>query len=140
MVVGWGVESNLVPEKDKRQCFDLMNHRFASVICVSCPFIMRYMYSSVLTITCPEVNPSKTQVERTSTDTYRIPIGCLTHENRTNRILTHKKRASTEHLYPVVSVRSFEHVENLPTDKTGQNGYNLTRNAFTARGTDKKRM
>ena len=37
-------------------------------------------------------------------------------------------------------VRSFEHVQNLPTDRTGQNGYHLTRNAFTAWGTDKKRM
>ena len=62
------------------------------------------------------------------------------HENRTNRILTHKKRSSTAHLYPVVSVRSFEHVQNLPTDKTGQNGYYLTRNALTARGNDKKCM
>ena len=29
--------------------------------------------------------------------------------------------------------RSFEQVQNLPTDKTGQNGYHLTRNAFTHR-------
>ena len=32
----WGgggrMESNLVPKKDKRHCFDLMNHLFASVI------------------------------------------------------------------------------------------------------------
>ena len=60
--------SNLVPLKDKRHCFDLMNHRFASTRCVSCPFSMRY--SSVLTVTCPEVDRSTTQPERTSTDTY----------------------------------------------------------------------
>ena len=42
------MESNLVPKKDKRHCFDLMYHRLASVICVSCPFNMRY--SSVLTV------------------------------------------------------------------------------------------
>ena len=101
-----------------------------SVICVSCPFNKRY--SSVLTITCPEVDRSTSQAERVSTDTSRIPTGCLTNENRTNRILTHKKRSSTENLYPVASVRSFEHVQNLPTDKTGQNGYYLTWNAFTA--------
>ena len=99
--------SNLVPMKDKRHCFDLMNHRFASIICVSCPFNMRY--SSVLIVTCPEVEGSTAQLERTSRDTYRIPTGCLTHENRTNRILTHKKRSSTEHLHPVASIRSFEH-------------------------------
>ena len=64
---------------------DLMNHRLASVICVSCPFNMRY--SSVLTVTCPKIDRS------TTTDTYRIPTGCLTHENRTNRILTLKKRS-----------------------------------------------
>ena len=118
-----------------------MNYHFASVICVSwhsCPLNMLYL--SVLTVTCPEVDRSTTQVERTSTDTYRIPTGCLTHENRTNCILTHKKRSSTEHLYPVASVRSFEHVQNLPMDKAGQNGYYLTRNTFTAWGTDKKRM
>ena len=70
---GVEIESNLVPSKDKRHCVDLMNHRFASVIlCVSCPFNMRY--SSVLTVTCPEADRSTTQVERTSTDTYRIHV------------------------------------------------------------------
>ena len=29
---GGRMESNLVPKKDKRHCFDLMNHLFASVI------------------------------------------------------------------------------------------------------------
>ena len=108
-----------------------MNHRFASVLCVSCPFNMRY--SSVLAVTCSEVDRSTTQIEQTSTDTYRTPTGCLTHENRPNRLLTHKKRSSTEHIYRVASVRSFEQHAN---DKTGQNGYYLTRNAFTARGTE----
>ena len=74
---GVGMGSNLVPLKDQRQCFDIMNHRFASAICVSCPFNMRY--SSVLNVTCPEVDRSTNQVERTSTDTYRIPTGCRTH-------------------------------------------------------------
>ena len=82
------MQSNLVPWKYKRHCFDLMNHLFSSirylnVICVSFPFNMRY--SSVLTVTCPEVDRSTTQVE---------------------------------------------HAPNLPTNKTGQNGYYLTRNAF----------
>ena len=100
------------------------------VIGVSCPFNM--LYTSVLTVTCPKADRSTALVERTSTDTctYRIPTGCLTHENRTNRILTHKKRSSTKLLYPVAAVRSFEHVQNLPTDNTGQNGYYLTRSAF----------
>ena len=83
------MESNLLPWKDKRHCFDLKNHSFASVICVSSPFNMRF--SSVLTCTCPEVDRSTTQVERTSTDTYRMPTGSLTRENRTNRLLTRKK-------------------------------------------------
>ena len=100
---GVGIGSNLVPLKNQRHCFDI-NHRFASVICVSCQFKMRY--SSVLNVTCPEVGRSSTPVERTSTDTYRTPTGCLTHENRTNHILTHKKRSSTEHIYPMASVRS----------------------------------
>ena len=69
-----------------------------------------------LTVTCPEADRTTNQVERTSTDTYRILTGCLTHENRSNRILTHKKHSSTAHLYPVVSVRSFEHVQNLSMD------------------------
>ena len=96
------MESNLVPKKDKRHCFDLMDHCFESVICVSCPFNMGY--SSFLTVTCPEVDCSITHIKQTTTDTYRIPSGCLTHENRTNCILTHKKSSSTEHLYPVASV------------------------------------
>ena len=130
MILGGG--DGVGVEKGKRDCFELMNHRFASVIhvCVSCPFSMRYW--SVLTVTCPEGDRSTTQVERTSTDTYRIPTGCLTHENWTTRILTHKKRSSTEHLYPMAFVRSFEHVHILPRDKIGQNGYYLKRNAFTA--------
>ena len=43
------------------------------------------------------------------------------HDNGTNRIPTHKKPSSTGHLYPVASIRSFEHVKNLPTDRTEQN-------------------
>ena len=103
---------------------------------VSHSFYAFLVRSSVLTVTCSEVDRSTTRVERTSTDTctYRIPTGCLTRENRTNRILTHKKRTYTEHIYPVASVRSFEHIQNLPTDtcKTGQNGYYPTRNDFIA--------
>ena len=98
-----------------------MNHS-GSVICVSCPFNMRY--SSVLTVTCPEVDRSTTQVEQTSTDTYNISTGCLAHENQTNR-----------RPFQVLNIL----VQNSPKDKTGQNGYYLTRNAFTARGTDKKK-
>ena len=45
-------------------------------------------------------------------------------------------RSSTVHIYPVASVRSFAHVQNLLTDRTAQNGHHLTRNAFTALGTD----
>ena len=62
------------------------------------------------------------------------------HENWTNHIQTHEELSSTVLIYPVASVRNFEHVQNLLTDRTGQNGYHLTRNAFTAWGTDKKRM
>ena len=79
MILGGGGGGGV--EKGKRDCFELMNHRDASVICVSCPFSMRY--SSVLTVTRPEGDRSTTQVERTSNDTYSIPTGCLTHENWT---------------------------------------------------------
>ena len=73
-------------------------------------------------------------------DTYRMPNAREPDKPHTNAQVTFIHRTSTGHLYPVASVRSFEHVQNLPTDKTGQNGHHLTRNAFTAWGTDKKRM
>ena len=111
---------------------------FELYISVSCMF--NTQYSSVLTIIYPDIVHSTILVKQTSTDTYRIPTGCLTHENWTNCILTRKKHSSTSNLYPVASIRSLEHVQNLQTEKTGQNWYYLTPNAFTAWRTDKKRM
>ena len=90
-------------------------------------------------VTCPVVNPFTTQVERTSTDSYRIPTGCRTHENRTNRTRTGQTAYQrTNNVHPpdiFIPWRPFEVlniVQNLPTDRTGQNGYHLTPNAFTA--------
>ena len=84
-----------------------------------------------------------TQVERTSTDTYKIPTGCHRHEKWTDRTRagqTAYQRMSNIHIYLVASVGSFEHIQNLPTDRTGENGFHLTWNAFTALGTNKKRL
>ena len=51
-------------------------------------------------------------------DAQRMRTG-QTHENRTDRIPTHELRSSTIHIYPMASVRIFEQVQNLPTDRTG---------------------
>ena len=63
------MESNLGPYAFG-DCFDLMDHRFASVICVSCPFNTRY--SPVLTVTCPKVCRS-TDIDGYIQGTYRMP-------------------------------------------------------------------
>ena len=112
------MDSNFTLLRDKR-------HFSISLTTVSHPsayaFLVRLTCGTRplhLTIACPEVDRSTALAKLTPTDTYTIPTGCLTHKKRTNRILTRKKRSSTEHLYPVASVRSFEHVQNLSTDKT----------------------
>ena len=47
-------------------------------------------------------------------------------------IQTDKFHSSTGHLYAVALFQSFEHVHNLPINKTRQNGYHLIQNTFTA--------
>ena len=64
-------------------------------------------------------------------DTYRMPKAREPGKPHTNAQETFI--SSTENLNnPVTSVRSFVHVQNLPIDKTGQNGHYLTQNAVTA--------
>ena len=83
--------------------------------------------------------PFTIQVERTSWDTYRIPTGCRTHENRTNH--TRTGRTAYQHTSNVHPPDIFiRYVQNLPTDRTRPNGYYLTRNVLTAWRTNKKRM
>ena len=73
---------------------------------------MRYLFGELGF----NLNLSCTQVEQTSTDTYRIPTGYRTQED-TNAHVTFIHR----HLYPVASNQNFEHVQNLPIGKAGHN-------------------
>ena len=107
--------------------------RYLNVLCVPYQELVRLTCgtrpgNSVLTVTCPVVDRSQVR----SNGHQRIHTGYLQDAERTRTGQTAYKRTSNGHHYPVASVRSFEHVQNLPTDKTGQNGHHLTRNAFTA--------
>ena len=55
---------------------------------------------------------------RTLTDKNRISTGDVTHEFRTNRIVTDSYRTSNGRLSPFCPVESFEHVQNFPPDRT----------------------
>ena len=111
-----------------------------SVLCIPCPFDMRY--SSIFTLTCPVVDRSQLR----SNGHQRTHTGYLQDAERTRIRQTAYQPTSNGlhwnlyHVYPVASVQSFKHVQNLPTDKAGQNGHQLTWNAFTTRGTNKKHM
>ena len=101
--------------------------RYLNVLCVPCQELVRLTCgtrpgNSVLTVTCPVVDRSQLM----SNGHKRMHNGYLQDAERTRTGQTAYQRTSN--------------VQNLPTDKTGQNGHQLTRNAFTARGTDKKRM
>ena len=57
------------------------------------------------------------------TDNNRISTGDVTHEFRTNRMVTDSERTSNGRLCPFCPVESFEHAQNFPpdgTDITGQ--------------------
>ena len=105
----------------------------ARISYIVCAFLVRLTCGTrpfkplhALRLTVPQLRSN--EYRRMHTGYMCVPTGCPRHENRANRILTHKKRSSTENLNPVASVRSFEHVQNLPTDtcKTEQKGHYLT--------------
>ena len=73
-------------------------------------------------------------------DKNRISTGDVTHEFRTNRIVTDSYRTSNGRLSPFCPVESFEHVQNFPPDRTDINGHHRTRNGFTGLETDIKRI
>ena len=61
--------------------------------------------------------------QRTLTDKKRMSTGDVTHEFRTNRMVTDSDRTSNGRLCPFYPMESFEHVQNFPpdgTDITGQ--------------------
>ena len=69
-----------------------------------------------------------------------MSTGDVTHEFRTNRIVTDSYRTSNGRLSPFCPVESFEHVQNFPPDRTDINGHHRTRNGFTGLETDIKRI
>ena len=72
---------------------------------------------------------------------YRISTGDVTHEFRTNRMVTDSERTPNGRLCPFCPVESFEHVvQNFPPDRTDINGHHRTRNGFTGLETDIKRI
>ena len=73
-------------------------------------------------------------------DKNRISTGDVTHEFRTNRIVTDSDLTSNGRLSPFCPVESFEHVQNLPPDRSDINGHHRTRNGFTGLETDIKRI
>ena len=73
-------------------------------------------------------------------DKNRISTGYVTHEFRTNRMVTDCHRTSNRCLCPFCPVESFEHVQNFPSDGTDINGHHRTRNGFTGLETDIKRI
>ena len=77
-------------------------------------------------------------IHRTLTDKNRISTGDVTHEFRTNRIVTDSDRTSNGRLSPFCPVESFEHVQNFPPDRPDINGHYRTRNGFTELETDIK--
>ena len=74
------------------------------------------------------------------TDKNRISTGDVTHEFRTNRIVTDSDRTLNGHLSLFCPVECFEHVQNFPPDRTDINGHHRTRNRFTRLETDIKRI
>ena len=73
-------------------------------------------------------------------DNNRISTGDVTHEFRTNRMVTDSERTSNGRLCPFCPMESFEHAQNFPPDGTDINGHHRTRNGFTGLETDIKRI
>ena len=75
---------------------------------------MRFSSGKLCYLSC--IWPFTTQVEQTSTDTYRIPTGCWLHDNRTNCTRTGQtayQRLSIIHL-PYIFIRWRLFDQNLP--------------------------
>ena len=58
----------------------------------------------------------------TGPDNNQISTGDVTHEFRTNCMVTDSKHTSNGHLCPFCPVESFEHAQNFPLDKTDITG------------------
>ena len=71
------------------------------------------------------------------TDKNRISTGYVTHEFRTNCMVTVSDHTSNGRFCPV---ESFEHVQNFPPDGMDINGHHQTRNGFTGLETDVKQI
>ena len=132
--------------------------RYSSILCASSPVDLRYISS--VTVPCPLVVrfrryicvspplasgtrplhlrfvrstsgccPVVTRVYRTYMETQRTATEDVTDEYRT-------EQTPTGCLSPFYPVESFEHVQNLPPDRTGTNGHHRTSNVSTERVTD----
>ena len=64
-------------------------------------------------------------------DTNWISPGDVTHEFRTNRMVTDSDRTSNGRLCLFCPVESFEHVQNFQPDGTDINRHHRTKNGFT---------
>ena len=64
-------------------------------------------------------------------DKTRISTGDVTHEFRTNRMLTDRDCTSNGCLCPFCLVEIFEHIQNFPPDRTDTIGHRRTRRGFT---------
>ena len=99
--------------------------------------------------------PFITQVKRTSTDAYRIPTGCRTHKNQTNRIRTGQtayQRMGNVHSpfiyiwwrpFEVLNMsKTFQRIAPDKMDITWHGAHSQheerTRNAYKRTGTDRK--
>ena len=82
---------------------------------------MRIRYSSIELCYLSWSWPFTTQVERTSTDTYRIPTGCQTHAKRTNCTRTGQTaHQRTSNLHPPDILIRWRPFEVLNMSKTCQ--------------------
>ena len=73
-------------------------------------------------------------------DKNRISAGDVTHEFRTNCMVTDSERTSNGRLCPFCPVESFEHAQNFQPDRTDINRHYRTRNGFTGLEMDIKRI
>ena len=103
-----------------------------------CPLCVRYVF-----VTCPLFMrgvcvqvPSTdwvTHAPRTPTAYKRTMTGYIQDK-------TDMHRTANEYSYPLLSVSSFVHAQNFPTDTTGRTVHHLTWNEWTEHKTDIKRI
>ena len=105
-------------------------------LCVSSPLAsgtrplhLRFVRST--SGSCPVV----TRVYRTPTKPQRTATEDVTDENRTEWTPTDTLSTCNGNLIPFCPVKSFEHAQNLPTDRTDTNGHHRTSKVFTRRVT-----